>query len=77
MPGGTSGTRITHTGIVKVASPLRTRTGLQIDKMFRARADGNRLRILNLLQDRELCVSDLITIPRVPRARASGGCCPR
>lgn len=43
----------------------------RIDKMFRAFADRTRLRILHLLQDGELCVSDLITILRVPQAKVS------
>ena len=43
----------------------------QVDKMFRAFADHTRLRILHLLQDGELCVSDLITILRIPQAKAS------
>ena len=43
----------------------------RIDAMFRAFADRTRLRILHLLQDRELCVSDIITILEVPQAKAS------
>jgi len=43
----------------------------QVDKLFRAFADRTRLRILHLLQDGELCVSDIITILRVPQAKAS------
>jgi len=39
--------------------------------MFRAFADRTRLRILHLLQDRELCVSDIITVLEVPQAKAS------
>jgi ArsR family transcriptional regulator, arsenate/arsenite/antimonite-responsive transcriptional repressor len=42
-----------------------------IDKVFRAFADRTRLRILSLLRDGELCVSDLITILKVPQAKAS------
>jgi len=42
-----------------------------VDRMFRAFADRTRLRILVLLQDGELCVSDLMTILRVPQAKAS------
>ncbi len=42
-----------------------------VDKMFRAFADRTRLRILHLLQDGELCVTDIITILRVPQAKAS------
>jgi ArsR family transcriptional regulator len=43
----------------------------QTDKMFRAFADRTRLRILCLLQDGELCVSDIISILKVPQAKAS------
>ncbi len=39
--------------------------------MFRAFADRTRLRILHLLQDGELCVSDIINILKVPQAKAS------
>ena len=52
-------------------SANRTQTGLQIDKMFRAFADRTRLRILHLLQDGELCVSDIVSILEVPQAKAS------
>lgn len=52
-------------------STVKTRTVDRIDAMFRAFADRTRLRILHLLQDRELCVSDIITILEVPQARAS------
>lgn len=50
---------------------VKTRPNSQVDKMFRAFADRTRLRILNLLQEGEYCVSDLITILRVPQAKAS------
>ena len=52
-------------------SAVQTRTVDRIDTMFRAFADRTRLRILHLLQDRELCVSDIITILEVPQAKAS------
>lgn len=52
-------------------SAVKTRTVDRIDAMFRAFADRTRLRILHLLQDRELCVSDIITILEVPQAKAS------
>lgn len=52
-------------------STVGTRSVGRIDKMFRAFADRTRLRILHLLQDGELCVSDIITILRVPQAKAS------
>jgi ArsR family transcriptional regulator len=57
--------------IVRTKSTTRRKPVNQVDKMFRAFADRTRLRILHLLQDGELCVSDLITILRVPQARAS------
>ena len=50
---------------------VQTRTVDRIDAMFRAFADRTRLRILHLLQDGELCVSDIITILEVPQAKAS------
>ncbi len=52
-------------------SATRRKPVNQVDKMFRAFADRTRLRILHLLLDGELCVSDLITILRVPQAKAS------
>jgi len=52
-------------------SAVKSRTVDRIDAMFRAFADQTRLRILHLLQDRELCVSDIITILDVPQAKAS------
>jgi len=52
-------------------STVKTKTGSQIDKIFRAFADRIRLRILHLLLDGELCVSDIITILEVPQAKAS------
>jgi ArsR family transcriptional regulator len=42
-----------------------------IDKVFRAFADPTRLRILHLLLDGEHCVSDIVTILKVPQAKAS------
>ncbi len=52
-------------------SAIRTKTSSQVDKMFRAFADRTRLRILHLLQDGELCVTDVIDILQVPQAKAS------
>ena len=48
-----------------------TQAGSQIDKMFRALADRTRLRIMHLLQDEELCVTDILGILDVPQAKAS------
>ena len=39
--------------------------------MFRACADPTRLRILMLLEGRELCVTDVETILRLPQAKTS------
>jgi ArsR family transcriptional regulator len=52
-------------------STVKTQAVDRIDTMFRAFADRTRLRILHLLQDGELCVSDIITILDVPQAKAS------
>lgn len=41
------------------------------EKMFRAFAQRTRLRILLLLHDGELCVSDIISILRLPQAKVS------
>jgi ArsR family transcriptional regulator len=43
----------------------------RIDLMFRAFSDRTRLRILQLLRGRELCVGDLVAILRVPQPTAS------
>ncbi len=42
-----------------------------IDQMFRAFADRNRLRILHLLLDGELCVGDIVEILDAPQPRIS------
>ena len=49
----------------------QTPTAARSEKMFRAFADWTRLRILLLLHDGELCVSDIISILRLPQAKAS------
>jgi ArsR family transcriptional regulator len=51
--------------------PVATKAASHVDKMFRAFADRTRLRILCLLQDGELCVSDIISVLKVPQAKAS------
>ena len=43
----------------------------QVDLMFRAFSDRNRLRILHVLQDREVCVGDIVRILQVPQPRVS------
>ena len=52
-------------------STVEAKSVSRIDKVFRAFADQTRLRILHLLQDGELCVSDLIDILKIPQAKAS------
>lgn len=49
----------------------RTKPADLDEKMFRAFADRTRLRILHILMDGELCVSDMVTILDVPQAKAS------
>jgi ArsR family transcriptional regulator len=46
-------------------------TGTSIDRMFRAFADRNRLRILHLLLEGELCVGDIVQALDVPQPRVS------
>ncbi len=43
----------------------------QIDLMFRAFSDPNRLRILALLTAGEMCVGDIVTSLRLPQPRVS------
>ena len=43
----------------------------QLDVLFRAFADRNRLRILHILVDGELCVGDIVDILQVPQPRIS------
>jgi ArsR family transcriptional regulator len=43
----------------------------QIDLMFRAFSDRNRLRILHLLQSKEMCVGDVVDVLQVPQPRVS------
>jgi ArsR family transcriptional regulator len=50
---------------------VETKPEERIDRMFRAFADRTRLRILHLLQDGDLCVSDIVAILKVPQAKAS------
>lgn len=54
------------------ATPARkTAQDEQIERVYRAFADRTRLRILKLLQEGELCVSDIIDILRLPQAKVS------
>lgn len=43
----------------------------RVDLMFRAFSDRNRLRILHLLQGREMCVGDIVDVLQVPQPRVS------
>jgi ArsR family transcriptional regulator len=44
---------------------------VRVERMFRALSDRTRLRILHLLQQREICVCDLVGVLRVPQPTAS------
>jgi ArsR family transcriptional regulator len=46
-------------------------TSEQDSLMFRAFADGRRLRILHLLREREMCVADLVEILQLPQSTVS------
>lgn len=43
----------------------------RVDLMFRAFSDRNRLRILHLLRDGEMCVGDIVEVLQVPQPRVS------
>jgi ArsR family transcriptional regulator, arsenate/arsenite/antimonite-responsive transcriptional repressor len=43
----------------------------RVDLMFRAFADPVRLRVLNLIQDGELCVCDLVAVLKLPQPTVS------
>jgi ArsR family transcriptional regulator len=43
----------------------------RVDLMFRAFADPIRLRILNVIQDGELCVCDLVEVLKLPQPTVS------
>ena len=43
----------------------------RVDRAFRAFADPIRLRVLNLLQDGELCVCDLVEVLKLPQPTVS------
>lgn len=48
-----------------------SRTHPQAHQVFKALGDPTRLRVLCILRDGEHCVSDIITILKVPQAKAS------
>jgi ArsR family transcriptional regulator len=43
----------------------------RVDLMFRAFSDRNRLRILHVLQDGEMCVGDIVAVLQAPQPRVS------
>ena len=47
------------------------RTGGAVNLMFRAFSDRTRLRILHLLQGREMCVGDIVDVLRLPQPTIS------
>ena len=49
----------------------RERTGQPIDALFRALADITRLRLLNLIADREICVCYFVEILRISQPKIS------
>lgn len=65
------GTKITSMSIGAAMKTTRAKPVSHVDKVFRAFADRTRLRILHLLQDGELCVTDVVTILKIPQAKAS------
>ena len=71
LSGKGSCTIITKMSPTRATRTTRSRAGSSVDKMFRAFADRTRLRILHLLYDGEFCVSDIITILKIPQAKAS------
>lgn len=55
----------------KPARVARGRSEGNMAELFRAFADRNRLRILHVLREGEICVGDLVKVLRIPQARAS------
>lgn len=49
----------------------RERAGQSIDALFRALADPTRLRLLNLIADREICVCYFVEILRISQPKIS------
>ena len=54
----------------KRETPAST-AGRRINIMFRAFSDPTRLRILHLVQDREMCVGDIVAVFRLPQPTVS------
>lgn len=49
----------------------KVRTILSLDRLFRALADGTRLRLLNLIAEREICVCYFVEILRASQPKIS------
>ena len=49
----------------------KTRERLSLDQLFRALADGTRLRLLNLIAEREVCVCYFVEILRASQPKIS------
>ncbi len=49
----------------------KPRSGLSLDQLFRALADPTRLRLLNLIADREICVCYFVEILRTSQPKIS------
>ena len=65
--------RTTALAVVTRTETLGTpaRAGSRVNLMFRAFSDRTRLRILHLLQEREMCVGDIVTVLRLPQPTVS------
>jgi ArsR family transcriptional regulator len=50
---------------------VKTRTNFSLDLLFRALADSTRLRLLNLIADREICVCYFVEILRISQPKVS------
>lgn len=50
---------------------VRTRTNFSLDLLFRALADPTRLRLLNLIADREICVCYFVEILQISQPKVS------
>lgn len=50
---------------------MTTRTNSSLDLLFRALADPTRLRLLNLIADREICVCYFVEILRISQPKVS------
>lgn len=57
--------------ILYTGSMRRERTSQSMDTLFRALADATRLRLLNLIADREICVCYFVEILRISQPKIS------